>query len=240
VAIILFGNHACKAALLAKKHKFSKIYLQNNKDTPDWLKGDLKKIIRIEIQEFKKLLPKDAVHQGVAIEISDDSKYYSDITDLANSPKNCCIAILDGVTDPHNLGAVIRSAAAFGIKFIIIQDRSSCKINGTVAKAASGALENVSICIVKNIASAINSIKEYGFWVITLDETGDKYINEIDLRGKTCLIFGAEGTGTRRLQKENSDFLAKLPTKERFSTLNISNAATIAFYETAKQNNFCL
>jgi 23S rRNA (guanosine2251-2'-O)-methyltransferase len=185
--------------------------------------------------DILKMIPKGAVHQGVAAEVA-DNLYYCDITDFSATPENCGIAILDGVTDPHNFGAIIRTAAAFGLSGIIVSERSSCRINGTVAKAASGGMEHLSICVVKNIASAIDRLKEYGFWIFAVCESGKQSINEVSLKGKTCLILGAEGAGIRHLQKEKSDFIVRLSTSNKFPTLNVSNAAAIAFYELSKQN----
>jgi 23S rRNA (guanosine2251-2'-O)-methyltransferase len=137
--------------------------------------------------------------------------------------------MLDGVTDPNNLGAIIRSAAAFGIYGIIISERSSCKITGVVAKAASGGLEFINLYVVKNLSQAIERLKDYGFWIIAMTEKGSKSIQEIDSTGKNCLILGAEGAGIRRLQLEKSDIQARICTSPQFPTLNVSNAAAVIF-----------
>lgn len=234
--MIIYGIHSCENAVSSGKRRINRVYIQNGKLIPQWI-GKQHKVTFLEEHDIKKIVPKDAVHQGIILDI-DDMSYYSDITDLQASPKNCCVAILDGVTDPHNLGAVIRTAAAFGINGIIISEKSSCKVNGTVVKSASGGIEHVMIYVVKNLAASIEKLQEYGFWVVSFCERGEKYLHEVDLKGRTCLVFGAEGNGIRRLQKEKSDFIVKLPTKENFPTLNVSNAAAIAFYETAKQNSF--
>ena len=231
--MLIYGIHACKNAVESER-KVYKAYLLNGKRMPEWMKQ-----YRVEIvDDFSGMLPKDAVHQGIALEI-DDIQYF-DINMLKTSPKNCTVAILDGVTDPHNMGAIIRSAACFGITAIIISDKSSCKITGTVAKSASGGLEHLPVILVTNLSQAIAKLKTFGFWIVSLSERGEKRIDEIDLTGKTCLVLGAEGAGIRRLQIKNSDFLAKLPTLPMFPTLNVSNSAAIAFYETAKQNDFNL
>ena len=235
--MIIYGIHACKVAIETNK-KIYKIYILKGKSMPQWCLNIGSKVIQLYSDDFYQLLHKDAVHQGIAMEIEDFC--YSDITELSDTTKNCSIAILDGVTDPHNFGAIIRSAVAFGIKAIITSEKSSCKITGIVAKSASGGINHIKIIVVKNLSQAINKIKEYGFWVISFCERGDKFINEIDLSGKTCLIFGSEGDGIRRLQKENSDFIVKLPTNPNFPTLNVSASAAVAFYETARQNNFNL
>ncbi len=236
--MIIYGTHTCLNAAESNNTKILRVYIQKGKQKPEWISHiQNKKIVYVDESELNRILPKDAVHQGIAMEI-DISDIYKDISELKDTPKNCVIAILDGVTDPHNFGAIIRTAAAFGIHGIIISDKSSCKITGTAAKSASGGLNHVSIYIVKNLSQTIEKIQEYGFWVASFCERGDKFLHEINLSGKTCLIFGAEGDGIRRLQKEKSDFIVKLPTNPNFPTLNVSNAAAVAFYESAKQNNF--
>ena len=235
--MIIYGNHACRYALEAEK-KVYKVYVSKTKPVPQWIAERQAKVVYIDNKEFEQILPKYAVHQGVAMEVEDTK--YADITELEKTPNNCAIAILDGITDPHNMGAIIRSAAAFGITAIIIGEKSSCKINGIVVKAASGGIEHVKIIMVKNLSQAIKKIKDFGFWIVSFCERGEKHLHEMDLVGKTCLIFGSEGDGIRRLQKVNSDFIVKLPTCPSFPTLNVSASSAIAFYETAKQNNFFL
>lgn len=235
--MIIYGNHACRYAVEAG-HKIFKIYILVSKPIPQWTNALKAKVIQLENRDFERILPNGAVHQGVAMEVED--MQYADITELQNTPRNCAIAILDGVTDPHNLGAIIRSAVAFGIMAIILSERSSCKINGIVAKSASGGLERIKVIIVKNLSQTIKILKECGFWIVSFCERGEQYLHEMDLTGKICLIFGSEGNGIRRLQKENSDFVVKLPTCPSFPTLNVSTSSAIAFYETAKQNDFCL
>jgi len=235
--MLIYGIHACKSAIEAQK-QISRIYIPRGKGLPQWASEFKRKVTVLDQPEFEKRLPAHAVHQGIAMEVEDIS--YADITDLEDAPPNCSVAILDGVTDPHNMGAITRTAATFGITAIIIGEKSSCKINGTVAKAACGGLEHVSIVVVKNLSQAIEKLKTYGFWVVSFCERGNQFLHEIDLQGKTCLIFGSEGDGIRRLQKENSDFVVKLPTRPEFPTLNVSTSAAVAFYETAKQNNFKL
>lgn len=237
--MIVYGTHACQSIVTNEKQRVIQVFVQKGKKLPEWLhEFPASKIKYLAPAEFKNIVPQDAVSQGIAMEV--ENKTYSDITDLISAPSNCAIAILDNVTDPHNLGAIIRTAAAFGIKGIVITEKSSCKITGTVLKSASGGVEHVSIYVVKNLAQTIEQLKSYGFWIVSFCERAEKFITEVDLTGKTALILGAEGSGIRRLQKEHSDFIVKLPTKPYFPTLNVSVSAGIAFFETAKQNNFNL
>jgi 23S rRNA (guanosine2251-2'-O)-methyltransferase len=219
------------------KQDILRVYVLSNKPLPGWLSSVSKdKISYVDGSKLSKMLPKNATHQGIAIEIN--FVQYHDITDLTSSPQNCVVAMLDNVTDPHNVGAIIRAAAVFGVRGVILTERSSCKVTGVVAKTASGGLEHVHIYLVKNLTQAIEKLKSYDFWIVSFSERGDKFTHEVDLTGKICVILGSEGNGIRRLQMENSDFITKLPTNPQFSTLNVATAAAIGFYEAARQNGF--
>ncbi|GHT89047.1 23S rRNA (guanosine(2251)-2'-O)-methyltransferase RlmB [Alphaproteobacteria bacterium] len=237
--MLIFGIHACREAILSKKREVLKVFLQNDEKHFEFLKR-LKtcEILYVGNKFFQKVLPENAVHQGIAAEVSEEVSL--DISNLKTSPTNCSIAILDNITDPRNLGAIIRSAATFGIFGLILPERSSCKITGAVAKTASGGLEHVNIYYVKNLSQTIEQLKSFGFWMFSFSEHGQKFLHDVDLKGKSCLIFGSEEKGIRKIQMEKSDFIVKLPTNNAFQTLNVSVAASIAFYETAKQNSFAL
>ncbi len=234
--VLICGIHSCYEAINTNNTKILRVYLIEDKKYPEWVDKINKNVVRFVTKEYLDRLVKnnDIAHQGIVIEMLSNS--FRTISDLKKNDGS--IAILDNVTDPHNVGAIIRSAAVFGIKAIIVHNRSACKISETVIKTSSGGLSHVKIYPVSNIATTIKELKSYGFWIVSLSEKGDKYLHEIDLRGKICVILGAEGSGIRRLQLENSDFIAKIPTASYFSTLNVSNAASITFYEIARQNNF--
>ncbi len=231
----IYGLHTCCEAIKSERYKINKVYLIKNKKYPD-IVITLSNIVYLDKKQFDSLFEYSVVHQGIAMDVELHST--PTLSDLKNVGKDYTVAMLDNVTDPHNLGAIIRSAAVFGIKGIIIHDRSSCKISGIVAKTASGGLEHVRIYTVSNLSNAIRDLKEYGFWIYALCESGNKYLHELDVTGKTCLILGSEGDGIRRLQKENADFTVKLPTTNNFSTLNVSNAAAVTFYEVSRQYGF--
>lgn len=233
--VIIYGIHACKNAVEKRRNDILQIYVLNNKPIFDWLENiDQEKIMFVSEQELGKIVPKNSVHQNVAIKTCEAK--HSDISALSSSPKNIVVAMLDGITDPQNLGSIIRSAAAFGISGIILPEKSSCKMTGVVAKAASGGIEYVTIYTVKNLVHAIEKIQSYGFWVFAFCECGDRFVNEVNLQGKVCLVFGAEGAGIRKLVQSKSDFTIKIPTNSHFKTLNVSTSAAIGFYEAAKQN----
>jgi len=176
-------------------------------------------------RELDKLLGAEAVHQGVALEVEPVNRFgLNDITPLK------LVVVLDQVTDPHNVGAILRSAAAFGAAGIVTQDRHSPPESGVVAKAASGALERVPWVRVVNLARALEEIGEAGFWRIGL--TGDADTDLKDALGppRVALVLGAEGPGLRPNTREHCDALARLPISDAIESLNVSNAAAVALY----------
>lgn len=236
--ILICGIHSCREAVMASSAEILHVYLAEGKKFPEWVNEIDRNIISYVTKDYLNRLVKsdNVVHQGIVIEAIANN--FGTIADLKNI--NCSVAILDNVSDPHNVGAIIRSAAVFGIRAIITHNRSACRISETVSKTSSGGLSYVKIYSVSNIATTIRDLKNYGFWIVALSEKGEKYLHEIDLRGKICVILGSENTGVRRLQLANSDFVAKIPTTPHFSTLNVSNAASITFYEIARQNKFMM
>jgi 23S rRNA (guanosine2251-2'-O)-methyltransferase len=149
---------------------------------------------------------------------------------LEASKRPSCLVVLDQVTDPHNFGAVIRSAAAFGASAVIVQDRHSPPLNGALAKAASGALETVPIVPVVNIARTLEQLGREGFLRLAFADEASETLETLDLRRDTVLVLGSEGEGLRRLTRENCDTSARLPTTPAMPSLNVSNAAAVALY----------
>ncbi|MDZ4053040.1 MAG: TrmH family RNA methyltransferase, partial [Phenylobacterium sp.] len=154
---------------------------------------------------------------------------------LARCGDNALVLALDQVSDPHNVGAILRSAAAFGAAGVIVTDRHTPSDTGTLAKSASGALEVVPLVRAVNLARTLDQLKEAGFWTYGLAESGDTRIGDLDLKGRTCIVLGAEGEGLRRLTTEKCDRLVTIPTSNALSALNVSNAAAVAAYEWARQ-----
>ena len=149
-------------------------------------------------------------------------------------PRRCVIVALDQVSDPQNVGAVLRSAAAFGARGGLIAAHGAPPVTGALAKAASGAVDRVPLIRAVNLARALARLKEHGFWVCGLDETADRALADIDLGARAVLVLGSEGGGMRRLVREHCDHLARLPTSPAQPTLNVSNAAAVALYELAR------
>lgn len=183
---------------------------------------------------------KGAVHQGIALEIKPLDA--PDIDDLGReaemrgeAQKRSVVVVLDQVTDPHNIGAILRSAASFGALAVIVTDRNTPEVTGVMAKAASGAVEHVALTRVKNLARALESLGEWGFRRIGLAEEGTATLAEAMQGDRVALVLGAEGEGLRHLTRETCDALARLPTQGPVSSLNVSNAAAIALYEASRE-----
>ena len=135
------------------------------------------------------------------------------------------------MTDPHNIGAIMRSAAAFGARAILIPDRNAPEISGTLAKSASGAVEHVPLIRVVNLVRALEQLKKAGFWSVGLAGEAERTLAAQNVSGRLCLVLGSEGSGMRRLTREACDVMARLPTGGAISSLNVSNAAAVALYE---------
>jgi 23S rRNA (guanosine2251-2'-O)-methyltransferase len=182
-----------------------------------------------DVADLGRLVPGDAPHQGVVIEVEPLEEAWLDEL-VTGAPERAVLLVLDQVTDPHNVGAILRSAAAFGAIGIVTQDRHSPPESGVVAKAASGALERVPWVRVVNLARALEEIAEAGFWRIGL--AGDAETDLQDALGpqRVALVLGAEGAGLRPNTREHCDALARLPITEAIESLNVSNAAAVALY----------
>jgi 23S rRNA (guanosine2251-2'-O)-methyltransferase len=186
-----------------------------------------------EVADLGRLVPSDAPHQGVVIEVEPlPDIWLGDLLERGVDNQRPLV-VLDQVTDPHNVGAVLRSAAAFNALGLVTQDRHAPPESGALARAASGALELVPWVRVVNLARALDEIAEAGYWRIGLTGTADRTIAEAVGQARVALVLGAEGEGMRQNTEAHCDELAKLPISPRVESLNISNAAAIALYAVA-------
>ncbi len=180
-----------------------------------------------------RLLPAGAVHQGWAIEV--EPLEPADLDDAlraaALSPGRALIVVLDQASDPHNVGAVLRSAAAFGAAAVVLAGHAAPPLAGALAKAASGALDLVKLVRAGNPAQTLDRLKAAGYWCVGLDEAAPAALAALDVGPRVALVLGSEGGGLRRLVRERVDWLARLPTRPALPSLNLSNAAAIALYE---------
>lgn len=173
----------------------------------------------------------DMNHQGVMIEV--DSYNYKSINDIKDAKR---LILLDKIEDPHNLGAIIRSAESFGFDAVIIPERRSAKVTATVYKTSAGAINNIDLVMVTNLNKTIEKLKENGFWVYGLAGEATSKLSETDLSGKVALVVGNEADGISRLTREKCDSLVKIPMIGKVNSLNASVASAIAMYEVIRDN----
>ena len=233
--IILYGRHAVFAALENPNRKISKVLC--TKENFDELKKYSKQfqINIVDRKEIDKALPPSSVHQGFALYCQPlDNIAIEDIIELSKDKTDCHVLILDQVTDPQNIGAIIRSCVAFNTIALIVQDKNAPQESGAMAKAAAGMLEHLPICKVTNLSRAIEQLKKSDFWTIGMDGYAKTTISELKKAGKNAIVMGSEGKGMRRLVEENCDITVKLPISQTVESLNVSTAAAIVLYEMNK------
>ena len=229
----LYGRHAVEAALNNPLRKAHRLWV--NASAAEKLPNLPKSlpVQQVETVQLHKLLGDEAVHQGIALEVSPlEEAAIEDV--IAQSTANSLVLILDQVTDPHNIGAILRSAAAFDAAAVVMARDHAPGETATMAKSACGALEITPRVMVTNLSRALDDLKKAGYWVVGLDGSASQALHQHKLSGKIALVLGAEGKGLRRLTLENCDLLAKLPISARMESLNVSNAAAIALYELAR------
>ncbi|MFV3073937.1 23S rRNA (guanosine(2251)-2'-O)-methyltransferase RlmB [Niveispirillum fermenti] len=241
---LLYGVHAVSAAWTNPRRRVRDLFVTESGlealdaafDAASTAELDRPEPRLVEKEEIDRLLPPGAVHQGVALSCAPLAEVeIEDIVDAAADDPTALVVVLDQVTDPHNVGAVLRSAAAFGAKAVIVQDRHAPPVTGTLAKTASGAVEAVPLVRVTNLARALDQLKAASFWTVALAESGARHLHEVDLSGRTALVLGSEGDGIRRLTGERCDEIVKLPTGGPVGSLNVSTAAAVALYEVARR-----
>ncbi len=229
--VILYGWHTVKAALENPARHIRRLLATENaarrlaesevavRTTPEIVRPDA----------IAQRLSADAVHNGLLAEA--DPLPSPDLDEIAETG---IVLVLDQITDPHNVGAILRTAAAFAATAIVTTARHSPEATGALAKSASGALEDVPLVMVQNLARALEALRERGYLLIGLDSSGETDLGAVALRSPLALVLGAEGKGLRQLTRATCDHVARLDLPGRITSLNVSNAATLALYIATK------
>ena len=224
---VLYGWHTVKAALENPARRIRRLFATENaarRLADDGIALPVKtELVRPDIIDAR--LGPDAVHQGLLAE-ADPLPAPS----IAELEPNGVVLVLDQITDPHNVGAILRSTAAFAAKAIITTARHSPEATGVLAKSASGALELVPLVTVQNLARGLEELRQQGFLLVGLDSTGDTDLADLALRAPLALVLGAEGKGLRQLTKATCDHVARIDLPGQIKSLNVSNAAALALY----------
>ena len=196
---------------------------------------------QIPVQQVEKnfldRLMTDTAHQGIVAHVSPHE--YADLEDILNKIKEAepLLILLDEVTDPHNLGAVIRSACAAGAHAVVIPKRRAAALTPAAVKASAGAVESLPVARVNNMVQTINLLKQRGFWVVGADASATQVIWEVPLDGPLAIVIGGEDKGLGRLVKEKCDILVKFPMSGRVNSLNVSVAAALVLFEAVRQRS---
>ena len=227
--MLVFGRNVAKD-LLKKNKKVLKIIIQDGFDDKELISLIEKGNFRVEKRSKREMDHLcNGTHQGIILDIPDYQ--YSDLGEFLNDSSEEFVVLLDHLEDPHNLGAIIRTCEAAGVKTIIIPKDRQVQINSTVMKTSVGTLDNMRIVSVSNLANTIDCLKENGYWIVGTALENSVDYRSIDYSGKIALIIGNEGSGISRLTAEKCDFLAKIPMYGSTNSLNASVAAGIMIYE---------
>jgi 23S rRNA (guanosine2251-2'-O)-methyltransferase len=222
---LIYGFHSVLAALQAPRRELIRLYATpaaaERLGAEAASRGVETRVVSGE--EISSLSPRGAVHQGVLLE----ARPLAPI-DVSQLPANGLALVLDQITDPHNVGAIVRTAAAFAVDALVTTERHSPDFGGALAKSASGGLEHVSICTVPNLARALEEMGDMGYWRIGLDSEAEVKLKDQALARPLALVLGAEDRGLRRLTRERCDRIARLDLPGSIRSLNVSNACAIA------------
>lgn len=232
----IWGWHAVEAAL-ANPRRGAPIRLLATPDKARQIESKFGRLQALEVTEAHKIglaLPQSAVHQGVAMRPAplDDAE----LADFDPRP-GAIVLVLDQVTDPQNVGAILRSAAAFGVVGVVLQDRHAPKLVGALAKAATGAVEQVPVARVVNLSRALDELTSAGWRAVGMAGEAERALHEVLDGAPTVIVMGSEGEGLRRLVAEHCDELARIPMPGGFESLNVSAAAAVALYEASRQRS---
>lgn len=240
---LIYGIHAVMEVLKARPEDIMQLYLQNGRQD--------KKIIEmiqlasaagvkhqyLSTQQLQQLIGDEKRHQGVVARCQElapwDEKKL--IENIESAKKPVILLVLDGVQDPHNLGACLRSANAFGVMAVIAPKDRAASLTDVAKKVSSGASEKTPFIPVSNLHRVLLQLKEAGVWLVGLDASATQSISKVDLKGNIAIVMGGEGEGLRRLTKESCDYLAKIPMRGSVESLNVSVSTGIALYEASRQ-----
>jgi 23S rRNA (guanosine2251-2'-O)-methyltransferase len=237
---VIFGIHAIGEALKRHERRFDYVAIAKERSDPrvQRIIDDCRQLgvaVRFVTREEIDRTTRTTNHQGVMAATS--RKAFSDLDELVENKRGerSFLLVLDGVEDPHNLGALLRSADGSGVDGVIIPERRAAGITGTVVKASAGASEHLNVARVVNIARTIEELKERNIWTVGLDERGDKSYDELDYNMDCAIVLGAEGKGLHDLVRRKCDMLVSIPMMGEVSSLNVSVAGGIVMYEVLRQ-----
>jgi len=229
----LFGVHAVEAALRNAERPVQRLLMTENAENRLAEAVAARQVApeRVSPRDLDRLLGEDTVHQGVMLETEPLPE--PDVAELLARPGSGPLIVLDQVTDPHNVGAILRSAAVFGAAGLVMTRRHSPPLDGTLAKSASGALELVPVALVQNLARSIAELKEHGCTTLGLEGTAEALLEDEPLTERVAFVLGAEGKGLRELTRQSCEKLVRIATAGPIGSLNVSNAAAVALHHAA-------
>lgn len=238
---LIYGYHAVTALLARRADQVLRVLLQNGRGDARAVQVEQAaraagcRIERIDVHALQKLLG-DAVHQGVAAEVRALPPWSEDdLLAALEGTADALVLALDGVQDPHNLGACLRTADACGVLAVVIPRDRAAPLNAAARKSASGAAEFTPVVTVTNLARTLQVLKEAGLWVVGADADADRPASAVDLTGPRVIVMGAEGRGLRELTRRHCDWVARLPSRGSVESLNVSVAAGMMLYEAIRQ-----
>jgi len=236
----IYGVHAVRVLLDKHPERVVAVRLAEKRDDPrvreieDLARKRSRPVQRIDTNALKSL--GDVAHQGVVAEITPLPPWSEDdLLEALQTAKDPLLLALDGVQDPHNLGACLRTADACGVLAVIVPRDRAAQVNATVRKVAVGAAETTPVVAVTNLVRTLKLLKEASLWIVGADAEGAKLAHEADLKGGTVLVLGAEGSGLRHLTKQTCDWMVRLPQQGTVESLNVSVAAGMLLYEAVRQ-----
>ena len=237
----IYGMHAVRVMLERHAERVLSVRLAEQREDPraraieELARRHQRPVQRVDMHSLRQQLG-DVAHQGVAAEITPLPPWSEDellaALQVARAP---LLLALDGVQDPHNLGACLRTADACGALGVVVPRDRAAQLTATVRKVAAGAAETTPVVAVTNLVRTLKLLKEAGLWIVGADAAAEKAARAVDLRGPIVLVLGAEGTGLRHLTRQNCDFLVSLPQRGAVESLNVSVAAAMLLYEALRQ-----